>query len=161
MMKRKSMTIVLILAALLAACAPTGGEPEAAPEETATVEVMPVPEEPTAAPTEPATTPNVGGAELSPGEVPPALFEAVVADALARSGGERGAIIVQKSEEVQWPDGSLGCPQPDMMYTQAIVPGYQVILEIGGQTFDYHLASTDYFFLCESGGPVMPGTATP
>lgn len=28
---------------------------------------------------------------------------------------------------VRWPDSSLGCPQPGMMYAQIVTPGYRVI----------------------------------
>jgi hypothetical protein len=30
-----------------------------------------------------------------------------------------------------WNDGSLGCPEPGMMYTQALVNGYWLIIEAG------------------------------
>ncbi|NOX75997.1 MAG: hypothetical protein GXP17_05160 [Gammaproteobacteria bacterium] len=29
---------------------------------------------------------------------------------------------------VQWPNSSLGCPRPGMMYTQVLTPGYRVTL---------------------------------
>lgn len=35
---------------------------------------------------------------------------------------------VDSVKAVQWPDSSLGCPQPGMMYAQVITPGYQVTL---------------------------------
>lgn len=37
-------------------------------------------------------------------------------------------IQVDSVKAVQWPDSSLGCPQPGMMYTQVVTPGYQVTL---------------------------------
>lgn len=109
------------------------------------------------APEEPTGTPAIGGEEappadapaLSGGEVPQELFEVVLADLLARSGKARSDVTVVSAEAINWSDGALGCPQPGMMYTQALVDGYQVIFDIGGESFDYHLGSSGDFVLCE------------
>lgn len=37
-------------------------------------------------------------------------------------------IELESAKAVQWPDSSLGCPQPGMMYAQIITPGYRVTL---------------------------------
>jgi hypothetical protein len=95
-------------------------------------------------------TPEAGAPEQSSGETPPALFDLVLDDLLARSGGDRAAVEVLKSEAVVWSDGSLGCPQPGMMYTQATVSGYQVILALRDQMYDYHLSERGTFVLCEN-----------
>lgn len=47
-------------------------------------------------------------------------------------------VTVVSSEEVDWPDTSLGCPQPGMMYAQVITPGYRIILEAQGQQYEAH-----------------------
>lgn len=39
---------------------------------------------------------------------------------------------------VLWSDSSLGCPQPNVAYTPAIVPGYRVTLVVGDQTYQVH-----------------------
>jgi hypothetical protein len=44
-------------------------------------------------------------------------------------------------EAVEWPDTSLGCPQPGMMYAQVITPGFRVVLAAQGQTVEYHTDS--------------------
>lgn len=38
-----------------------------------------------------------------------------------------------------WRDGSLGCPEPGMFYTQALVEGHRVVVEIDGITHDYRV----------------------
>lgn len=38
----------------------------------------------------------------------------------------------------EWPDRSLGCPQPGMGYAQAITPGYLITLDAAGRRFEYH-----------------------
>lgn len=58
-------------------------------------------------------------------------------------------IEVVTAEQVQWRSGALGCPQPDKGYTQAITPGYRIILEADGQTYAFHGAEGDEPFLCE------------
>ena len=95
------------------------------------------------------------------GEVPQDLLEAVFEDLLERPGVDREAIAVEQAEYVIWRDGSLGCPQPDMMYTQALVPGYRIVLRVGDETFDYHASERGYFVLCEGGlaqEPLPPGS---
>ncbi len=47
-------------------------------------------------------------------------------------------ITVISYEAVDWPDTSLGCPQPGMMYAQVITPGYRVVLEAKGQRYEAH-----------------------
>jgi hypothetical protein len=60
------------------------------------------------------------------------------------------AIELISNEQVTWNDGSLGCPQPDMMYTQALIDGYQIQLQVGGQVYNYHGANGEDPFLCEN-----------
>ncbi|HWE24044.1 MAG TPA: hypothetical protein VG496_08900 [Myxococcales bacterium] len=37
-----------------------------------------------------------------------------------------------------WPDASLGCPKPDMVYAQVETPGYTIELTAKGKTYRYH-----------------------
>ncbi len=67
--------------------------------------------------------------------------EAALADASERSGVPVERIAVASALAVTWSDGSLGCPQPDMMYTQALVPGYLLVLEVDGERVEYHGAA--------------------
>ena len=59
-------------------------------------------------------------------------------DAARRTGFKRTEVEVLSAEAVTWPDGSLGCPQPGMMYTQALVPGFRIRVRAGAETLDYH-----------------------
>ena len=52
------------------------------------------------------------------------LHQEVLADAERRSGVDSGRIRVVQSESVTWRDGSLGCPEPGRLYTQALIRGY-------------------------------------
>jgi hypothetical protein len=53
-------------------------------------------------------------------------------------------------EAVVWPDGSLGCPQPGMEYTQVLVEGFRIRLQHAGQIYEYHGGGRRAPFLCEA-----------
>lgn len=76
--------------------------------------------------------------EQGPGDVLASLVQAAKDDLAQRLSLDAASIQVVKAEAVQWPDGSLGCPKPGMMYTQMVTPGYQIILSVGGTEYDYH-----------------------
>lgn len=73
----------------------------------------------------------------TPGAYPGAVMAAVRALA-AQLDIPPEAITVAAWEPVDWPDTSLGCPEPGMMYAQVIVPGYRVFLEVRGETVRVH-----------------------
>jgi hypothetical protein len=84
------------------------------------------------------------------------IVEAAKEDAATRSGLSPEAIKVLSAERVTWSDGSLGCPQPGMMYTQALVPGYRVRIEVDGQVLDYHAGRSGLPGLCPAERSVEP-----
>lgn len=104
--------------------------------------------------------------ELAPEETqPPVLNE--VPESLLRSIKEElsekldvavDAVEVVSAAAVMWNDGSLGCARPDQVYTQAIVPGYRVILQYAGTQYDYRAGEGGYFFLCELPMLMQPST---
>lgn len=79
------------------------------------------------------------------------VTRSALADAARRSGVAADAIRVVSAARVTWRDGSLGCPQPDLMYTQALVPGYRVVLHAAGRRLDYHAGMRGEFQLCPAG----------
>jgi len=95
------------------------------------------------------------------GEVPADMLNSILKDLTQRSGVSPENITVIQAQEVIWNDGSLGCPQPGMMYTQSLVNGFQVVLDLNGQRFDYHAAESGYFFLCENQRPRIFPAGTP
>lgn len=82
------------------------------------------------------------------------MLAEVVADAAGRAGVDADQLDVVRSQAVEWPDGSLGCPRPGEFYTQAIVAGYWVEISGPQQVYDYRLDEAGNFRLCEepSGG---------
>jgi len=71
----------------------------------------------------------------------PRLIERASEDLIQATGAASDAITVVSTEEVEWSDTSLGCQEPNMMYAQVITPGYKIVLESGGNTYDYHTAA--------------------
>ena len=97
-----------------------------------------------------ATSADPGGPSCAP--LPPAaIVDPVLADAASRTGAPVAGITVVSSEEVQWSDGSLGCPQPGMMYTQAIVNGYRIVVRAGERELDYRVSGPGRFRVCGPG----------
>jgi hypothetical protein len=39
---------------------------------------------------------------------------------------------------VDWPDTSLGCPEPGKFYAEVITPGWRVVVDHRGQTYEFH-----------------------
>lgn len=79
------------------------------------------------------------------------VVHAARADAVRRSGRAPDRITLVNAESVTWRDGSLGCPWPGMLYTDALVPGYRVRLRDGGEVLDYHAGERGGLVLCPPG----------
>ncbi len=62
--------------------------------------------------------------------------------AIAQLAGQLDVAVemvrVERVEPVDFPDASLGAPQPDMMYAQVITPGYVITLSYQGLTYVFH-----------------------
>lgn len=139
----RRVSVVPIVALVLVGCASTGApspEPSAAPESDRPTQ--------SAGPVE--TAPPSQSAVI--GEVPAAILEAILADASDRTGVSAGDLSVVRAEAVTWSDGSLDCPEPGMLYTQALVDGYHVVVDSSGTELDYRVGSGGTFRLCEGGG---------
>lgn len=89
----------------------------------------------------------VGAASPAPAG-PDALVAQASADAARRAGVAASGVRVVRVEPREWPDRSLGCPKPGMGYAQAITPGYLIVLEAAGRSFEYHTDQTQAV-LCE------------
>ena len=93
-------------------------------------------------------------ATLADGDgVPAAITTAVLNDVAQRTGVEPGSVVVIRAEPTVWPSGALGCPEPGKMYTQALEPGYRLVVEAGGQRLDYRVTERGSMKLCENPGP--------
>ena len=124
--KKLFMTLLVLLIALLAACAPgQAAQPttEPAPAET------PIAETPM------SETPDAGNTS-----------EAVTAAAVARLAADLGLaeadVTVLSAEETEFTDGCLGLGGPAESCLQAITPGWLVMLSANGQEYEAHTDAT-------------------
>ena len=81
-------------------------------------------------------------------ETRPAV-QAALADATAHLGVAAAELQVAQVEERQWPDSSLGCPRPGMMYSQIVTPGYLVVISGAGKQLEYHTDAGSRVVLCK------------
>ncbi|MFW5869064.1 MAG: hypothetical protein ACOCX2_14660 [Armatimonadota bacterium] len=82
-------------------------------------------------PSIPADGGEIGQADRSP------AVEAAVNDLAHRLNLQADEIRVAGVEQVEWPNGSLGLPEPGMMYTMMLVSGERIHLQAKGRTFEY------------------------
>lgn len=71
---------------------------------------------------------------------------------VAEKVGVKVAELTLVSEEaIDWPDASLGCPQPDMMYAQVVTPGWRMVFaDATGRQYAVHTtANRQNFVVCE------------
>lgn len=87
------------------------------------------------------------------------LVTAATEDLVARLSVSTGDVVVVSAESVVWPDGSLGCPIPDMRYTQVQVEGAKIVLSVDGDIYNYHSGGNRGPFLCVP-AKAAPGTGT-
>ena len=133
LMRRPRVAAAVAVAALMlaaGACTPQAD----APDEAASPE---------------AATPIAAAPAAATGEVPAELLESILSDLISQEGLKREDIEVERAESVIWPDGALGCPEPGVMYTQAQVPGYWVVLRAGEKQYDYRVSEKGLFRRCK------------
>jgi hypothetical protein len=85
-----------------------------------------------------------------------ALEAAVRQDAVRTWGLADAAALRILAEDVTWSDGSLGCPRPGLMYTQALVPGWRLRVRDGARERIYHASRRGQWLLCPPGRAVRP-----
>ena len=93
----------------------------------------------------PSTT---GETPVMKGQVPQGMLDPILKEAAALAKLDREQLVIVRAESVVWNDGSLGCPEPGMMYTQALVNGYWVVIDAAGQNYDFRVGNRGSFILC-------------
>jgi hypothetical protein len=76
------------------------------------------------------------------------LVEKAKEDLAQRLSISVSQINLVEATPVTWPDGSLGCPQPDMVYTQVQVDGLLIRLGVDDRVYEYHSGGNRAPFLC-------------
>lgn len=104
------------------------------------------------------STPVVQPAPGSPGIKDPVAL--ATTDLSQRLGVAAETIELVSLLEVTWPDGSLGCPEAGVAYTQALVPGQQMILQVNGVEYYYHSGKNSVFTYCSDPQPPLDTVPT-
>lgn len=147
-----------LLLAFLVGCSPIATPPHEGPTVQPTIEtrmaVTPVPTETGSSPNPTenqkeviVTEPPAEAASYDPALEP--LVTIALEDLSDRLNVDIGQIVVIEAELVTWPDASLGCPQPGMVYAQVPVDGTLIRLEVAGKVYEYHGGGWIDPFLCE------------
>jgi hypothetical protein len=103
---------------------------------------------PTVAPT--PRPPDVPPATRPPVlEVPAGIVELIEDEVSRLAGVPVDQLTLVRADQITWPDGSLGCPQPGEMYTQSLVEGYWIVVQANDETFDFRVAEDGSFHRCE------------
>lgn len=141
---------------MLAACAPSnlsGTGREVAPSTSLPRSPSVTPPALTPLPLQPgeALTPEINMTTTLPVEsgLQP-LVDKAIADLAQRLSIDRKTIVVVNAQSVVWPDRSLGCPQPGMLYPQVLVEGFRIELRAGDQIYVYPGGGGRDPFLCEN-----------
>lgn len=88
-----------------------------------------------------------------------AIEAAVRADAANFWRPVKSSQLELKVEALIWSDGSLGCPQPGLSYTQALVPGWRLVVRHQARVAVYHASQQGQWLLCPGADPsVKPGS---
>ena len=86
------------------------------------------------------------------GGSPTELIDRARAEVASITRSSADSVQVVRVEAVEWSDASLGCPKAGMMYAQVITPGYKIVLESGGRTFNFHSGTAPQGPLVRCGG---------
>jgi hypothetical protein len=90
------------------------------------------------------------GTPVATADVPKPVRRAVTADAAKRFNVAESAVVLVRAEQVTWADGSLGCPERGMYYTQNLVTGYRIVAKTGAGELVYHTDSRGQAKSCAS-----------
>ena len=106
----------------------------------------------------PTSTPQMSRVES---QVPEAILGPILNEAAKLANVPPRQLVIVRAEAVVWNDGSLGCPEPGMEYTQALINGYWVLIKAAGQTYDFRVGGGGSFRLCPEGRghPPLPSNA--
>ncbi|MEJ2266405.1 MAG: hypothetical protein P8X95_23410 [Anaerolineales bacterium] len=73
---------------------------------------------------------------LSPSELSPAV-QAAIKQLSSATGVNVQDIQIISTEQVDWPDACLGLPNTGETCAQVVTPGFQVVLQVNGQKYEF------------------------
>ena len=134
--------IIFITLSALFGYACTGQQPDSANTDSAHADK----------PSEQAVGPRKGTEPLMPklsSDIPENLLRQMTEQVSQESGLNTDQVNLVRAQKATWRDGSMGCPQPNLMYTQALVEGYWVIMIAGNEEYDFRATTNGKFLRCQ------------
>ncbi len=96
-----------------------------------------------------SVTPSMGSSASLPDDLRARpTVAAAIADLAQRQGVDPAQVVIAAWNPVTWNDGSLGCPQEGMGYTQVQVDGELLVLRVDTALFQYHARGGAPFAYC-------------
>ena len=117
------------------------------PQLDVTVAIPPVKEEP---------MPPKSSTSMSSNAAIELLVQGAIQDLAKRLDIPLEQIKLLEIREVVWPDASLGCAQPGMVYAQVLQDGLLIRLGVENQMYFYHSGESQDPFLCEETSQIIP-----
>jgi hypothetical protein len=150
---RLPVTSMFLLASLTAACAVDAVPPPVVATNAAPSADLEAPAPEVGAPV--SSTPTISTAD------PKGFARTALA---AWLGIPEESVQVVLVESVEWPDASLGCPQPGQAYAQVVTPGFRVTFQVAGRSYLVHTDLSHLAIVCGEDGvpsapllPIVPG----
>jgi hypothetical protein len=161
MSTRLLLHITVFTLLLLSACTPQLDLPSnpISPEET---EMSPTDSTSVDPPQDATSVPAVA----TPDSLQKKMTDLAIADLASRLSLDLQLVTVKSAESITWPNSALGCPQPDKVYAQGLVPGFRIKLLAGGTEYVYHTDRNGTYIQCLEGNsneldvpttPIRPG----
>ena len=147
----RMIAVYILLIVGAAACGPAESTPLIPGGlEAPTVSPGATPESPPAQPSNPLLTPEDTDmpSPITPDAVSQKMVTLVKEHLAQKLGIPVEQIALSELKPVVWRDASLGCPKPAIDYIQVETPGFNILLEAGGQTYNYHTNQSDRFVMC-------------
>lgn len=153
--------VLCLFAAWCTACGHSAGEPPTASDDKGAIAMNDSKSRSGESSRTPGRVPSDNAArDAATGHaVPESLIDAMRTDLARRKNLSKARIDVNTAQPVTWRNGSMGCPEKGMAYTQALIPGYRVVLRSGDTDYAYHADSHGRFQYCEN--PASEGIAPP
>jgi hypothetical protein len=148
----RMIAVSMLLIVGLGACGPAESTPVIPGRPEAQTPTTPgaTPEGPPAQPSNPLLTPEEP--DMPSPITPDAAAQKMVSLAKEHLAQKLGIpveqIALSEVRPVVWRDASLGCPKPAIDYIQVETPGFNILLEAGGQTYNYHTNQSSRFVMC-------------
>lgn len=157
-MRKLALAALLLTLTACGAATPAGNDSTGAASPSAAASAAPASSaaaQPSMAPSESATSiGTIGGGDMAGGDD---VERQALAALQSQFNVNTASLTLQNKEQVEWSDGSLGCPAPDMMYAQVITPGYKLTYSDGSQSYELHTnESGSQVVWCENGKPKTP-----